>query len=87
LKRKATPSIRLSVRHAATLTPAVARLVMEHRLVDRLNEIPATGPKHRLLKGDVLTYLGLITPRDPPVPTGVQGPPPRKLGIPVSASV
>ncbi|KAI8049557.1 hypothetical protein BDF22DRAFT_699330 [Syncephalis plumigaleata] len=73
---------RFGVRHATTLTPAVARLVTEHHLVDQLNKIPATGPKHRLLKGDVLAYLGLITPREPPVPTGVQGPPPRKLGIP-----
>ncbi|RKP26998.1 hypothetical protein SYNPS1DRAFT_27333 [Syncephalis pseudoplumigaleata] len=53
--------------------------------MDRLEQIPATGPKQRLLKGDVLAYLGLIAPRDPPVPAGVQGPPPRKLGLPPKA--
>ncbi|KAI9595390.1 hypothetical protein BDF19DRAFT_441722 [Syncephalis fuscata] len=72
----------VSKRHATTLTPAVARLVTDNHLMDKLSKIRGTGPKGRLLKGDILMYLGLITPRDPPKPTGVQGPPPGKADMP-----
>ncbi|RKP05962.1 hypothetical protein THASP1DRAFT_25629 [Thamnocephalis sphaerospora] len=65
-----------SVRTSNVLTPAVARLVAEHQLDGKLADIRATGPKGRILKGDVLVFLGKIKPRDPPKPMGVQGPPP-----------
>lgn len=41
------------------LYPSVAQLLHQNGLDDSVaNEIPATGPKGRLLKGDVLVYLG-----------------------------
>lgn len=41
------------------LYPSVAQLLHENGLDESTaNEIPATGPKGRLLKGDVLVYLG-----------------------------
>ncbi|ORY04845.1 hypothetical protein K493DRAFT_404574 [Basidiobolus meristosporus CBS 931.73] len=41
------------------LSPAVAHLVRNNK-IDDINKVPATGPKGRILKGDVLGYLGLI---------------------------
>lgn len=43
------------------LYPSVAQLLHENGLDETTaNEIPATGPKGRLLKGDVLVYLGKV---------------------------
>lgn len=43
------------------LYPSVIALVHEHHLSDSdVSKIPATGPQNRLLKGDVLAYLGSI---------------------------
>lgn len=41
----------------APLSPAVSVLVHRNNLLTRLNEIPCTGPKGRLLKGDVLNWI------------------------------
>lgn len=44
------------------LTPSVAHLLHEHGLsAEEYNKIPSTGPKGRLLKGDVLAYIGDIS--------------------------
>lgn len=41
------------------LYPSIVQLLHENGLdASKANEIPATGPKGRLLKGDVLVYLG-----------------------------
>ncbi|RMZ92268.1 hypothetical protein DV736_g459, partial [Chaetothyriales sp. CBS 134916] len=43
------------------LYPSVIALVHENHLTEEeVAKIPATGPNHRLLKGDVLAYLGQI---------------------------
>lgn len=43
--------------------PSIAQLLHENGLSSaKADEIPATGPKGRLLKGDVLGYLGRISP-------------------------
>lgn len=43
------------------LYPAVTALIHEHHISDSdIPKIPATGPNGRLLKGDVLSYLGRI---------------------------
>jgi hypothetical protein len=43
------------------LYPSVIALIHEHHLSDAdVAKIPATGPQTRLLKGDVLAYLGAI---------------------------
>lgn len=43
------------------LYPSVTALIHEHHLSDAdVAKIPATGPQNRLLKGDVLAYLGAI---------------------------
>lgn len=50
-----------------TLLPSVDFILHENN-IDRntaLNDIPATGPKGRLLKGDVLAYLGKISKEAP----------------------
>lgn len=57
----ATPSSKL-------LSPAVAHLLLQHHITD-VTKIPSTGPKGRVLKGDVLAFLGLIKARPAPEPT------------------
>ncbi|KAI1840113.1 hypothetical protein JX266_013678 [Neoarthrinium moseri] len=48
------------------LYPSVEHLVKEHKLDEAaLSEITPTGPQGRLLKGDVLAYLGSITESRP----------------------
>lgn len=43
--------------------PSVNALIHENQIPeDEVSKIPATGPNHRLLKGDVLAYLGRIEP-------------------------
>jgi hypothetical protein len=44
------------------LYPSVAALLHENHISDAdISKIPATGPQNRLLKGDVLAYLGSIS--------------------------
>lgn len=44
-----------------TSSPSVAHLIHTHGITkDDISRIPATGPKGRLLKGDVLAFLGKI---------------------------
>lgn len=46
---------------AYPLYPSVAQLLHENHIPDsEIEKIPATGPAQRLLKGDVLSYLGTI---------------------------
>ncbi|KAF9571112.1 hypothetical protein EC968_001031 [Mortierella alpina] len=56
-----TPSSKL-------LSPAVAHLLLQNHIQD-VTKIPATGPKGRVLKGDVLAFLGKIKARPAPEPT------------------
>ncbi|KAF9291431.1 hypothetical protein BGZ68_004079 [Mortierella alpina] len=68
-----TPSSKL-------LSPAVAHLLLQNHIQD-VTKIPATGPKGRVLKGDVLAFLGKIKARPAPEPTIPQPktlPPPSK---------
>ncbi|GES57570.1 pyruvate dehydrogenase complex component Pdx1 [Aspergillus terreus] len=51
---------------AYPLYPSVTQLLHEKGIPDsEVSKIPASGPKGRLLKGDVLAYLGLIAPEYP----------------------
>ncbi|KAG0004606.1 pyruvate dehydrogenase complex dihydrolipoamide acetyltransferase component (E2) [Entomortierella chlamydospora] len=50
------------------LSPAVAHLLLQNHIKD-VTTIPSTGPKGRVLKGDVLAFLGKIKPRAAPEPT------------------
>ncbi|QVM13598.1 pyridoxine biosynthesis protein [Coccidioides posadasii str. Silveira] len=71
------PGARSSVRHfqssvpacaeqSQPLYPSVAQLIRENNIPESdISKIPATGPKGRLLKGDVLSYIGAI-PSDYP---------------------
>ncbi|KAG0326067.1 hypothetical protein BG004_003043, partial [Podila humilis] len=70
-----TPSSKL-------LSPAVAHLLLQHNITD-VTKIPSTGPKGRVLKGDVLAFLGKITARPAPEPTIPQ---PKTLSPPTSSS-
>ncbi|KAF9196278.1 hypothetical protein BGZ49_002862 [Haplosporangium sp. Z 27] len=60
-KTASTPSSKL-------LSPAVAHLLLQNH-IDDVTKIPSTGPKGRVLKGDVLAFLGKIEPRAAPEPT------------------
>lgn len=60
-----TQTIDFSGLHKVLTTPAVRRLAMENRL--DLSKVPGTGRDGRVLKGDVLEYLGQI-PRGTNVP-------------------
>ncbi|KAI9777383.1 MAG: pyridoxine biosynthesis protein [Geoglossum umbratile] len=61
-----TPAARLGPtpsKQRLPLLPSVAKLLLEHRLPrSEADKIPATGPKGRLLKGDVLAYVGIVSP-------------------------
>lgn len=56
-KASETPS---SGRVITLATPAVRRLAKEHQL--DLSKVPATGRQGRVLKGDILEYLGQVPP-------------------------
>ncbi|KFA68783.1 hypothetical protein S40285_01227 [Stachybotrys chlorohalonatus IBT 40285] len=52
--------------HSYPLLPSVGHLVKQHGLSkDDVTKIKGTGPHGRLLKGDVLAYLGSINPETP----------------------
>ncbi|KAF9977295.1 hypothetical protein BGZ73_006444 [Actinomortierella ambigua] len=67
----ATPGQKAATPSSDLVSPAVAHLLLKHH-IKNVTEIPATGPKGRVLKGDVLAYLGLIKARPAPVPTRPQ---------------
>ncbi|PWW77079.1 hypothetical protein C7212DRAFT_278388 [Tuber magnatum] len=49
-------------RRACTPSPSVAHLIKEHKISEHdVSAITTTGPKGRLLKGDILAYLGRIS--------------------------
>lgn len=57
-----SPSPGKSLKQTYPLYPSVAQLLHQKGLpASELEKIPATGPKGRLLKGDVLAYLGEIS--------------------------
>ncbi|KAI1393445.1 pyruvate dehydrogenase protein x component [Hypoxylon trugodes] len=48
------------------LYPSVEHLIKEHKLDESaISEMTPTGPNGRLLKGDVLAYLGTVSPNRP----------------------
>ncbi|KAF9434915.1 pyruvate dehydrogenase complex dihydrolipoamide acetyltransferase component (E2) [Entomortierella beljakovae] len=62
------------------ISPAVGHLMLANHIND-VTTIPSTGPKGRVLKGDVLAFLGKIKARPAPEPTIPQPktlPPPSK---------
>ncbi|GAM41035.1 pyruvate dehydrogenase complex component [Talaromyces pinophilus] len=70
LLRRQTPVNPITKRFASTLTqtpggyplyPSVSSLLLQKGIPDsEISKIPATGPKGRLLKGDVLAYIGEV---------------------------
>ncbi|CEL07349.1 hypothetical protein ASPCAL10507 [Aspergillus calidoustus] len=65
-RRLASTSAPQTQNPAYPLYPSVTQLLHEKGIPDsEISKIPASGPKGRLLKGDVLAYLGLI-PSDYP---------------------
>ncbi|KAL2800848.1 hypothetical protein BJX66DRAFT_101517 [Aspergillus keveii] len=65
-RRLASTSAPQTQNPAYPLYPSVTQLLHEKGIPDsEVSKIPASGPKGRLLKGDVLAYLGLI-PSDYP---------------------
>lgn len=57
-----SPSPGKSIKQTYPLYPSVAQLLHQKGLpASESEKIPATGPKGRLLKGDVLAYLGEIS--------------------------
>ncbi|CAO3636153.1 unnamed protein product [Cunninghamella blakesleeana] len=56
------------------LSPSVLGLIMRYHIKD-IESIKASGPGGRILKGDVLGHLGLITPKPAPKPTYSLAPP------------
>ncbi|KAL2811893.1 hypothetical protein BJX63DRAFT_422120 [Aspergillus granulosus] len=65
-RRLASTSTPQTQNPAYPLYPSVIQLLHEKGIPDsEISKIPASGPKGRLLKGDVLAYLGLI-PSDYP---------------------
>ncbi|KAG0276843.1 pyruvate dehydrogenase complex dihydrolipoamide acetyltransferase component (E2) [Linnemannia exigua] len=75
-----TPSSKL-------ISPAVAHLLLQNHISD-VTKIPSTGPKGRVLKGDVLAFLGKIKARPAPEPTIPQPktlPPPAKAASPAAS--
>ncbi|KAG0056843.1 hypothetical protein BGZ83_003137 [Gryganskiella cystojenkinii] len=80
-KTASTPSSKL-------LSPAVAHLLLQNHIKD-VTQIPATGPKGRVLKGDVLAFLGKIKARPAPEPTIPQPktlPPASKVAAPAKGA-
>ncbi|KAG0202526.1 hypothetical protein BGX33_009669 [Mortierella sp. NVP41] len=76
-EKKKTPAPKQETQHvqqtASTpssklISPAVAHLLLQNHISD-VTKIPSTGPKGRVLKGDVLAFLGKIKARPAPEPT------------------
>ncbi|OJJ60796.1 hypothetical protein ASPSYDRAFT_29321 [Aspergillus sydowii CBS 593.65] len=60
-RRLASTSAPQTQNPAYPLYPSVTQLLHEKGIPDsEVSKIPASGPKGRLLKGDVLAYLGLV---------------------------
>lgn len=61
LGTRAASSIASTSSSNPPLSPSVASLLHEHNIPSSdIPKIPATGPRGRLLKGDVLSYIGAI---------------------------
>lgn len=59
----ANPAAAAAAKQTYPLYPSIVQLLHEHGIdAAKADEIPATGPKGRLLKGDVLVYLGKAKP-------------------------
>ncbi|KAF9335894.1 MGC86218 protein-like protein [Linnemannia elongata] len=76
-EKKETPAPKQETQHAQQtastpssklISPAVAHLLLQNHISD-VTQIPSTGPKGRVLKGDVLAFLGKIKARPAPEPT------------------
>lgn len=62
LKRENPPTSGQATRHNSPLYPSVVQLLHANGIPQSdADKIPASGPKGRLLKGDVLSYLGNIS--------------------------
>ncbi|KAL4870833.1 hypothetical protein BDV12DRAFT_165316 [Aspergillus spectabilis] len=60
-RRLASSSAPQTQNPAYPLYPSVSQLLLQKGIPEsEISKIPASGPKGRLLKGDVLAYLGLI---------------------------
>ncbi|GAO47979.1 hypothetical protein G7K_2170-t1 [Saitoella complicata NRRL Y-17804] len=59
-KNPVTPETEDAPRTSTPLSPAVMGLLHKYHLEDAVNSIKATGPRGRLLKGDILAHLGKI---------------------------
>ncbi|RDA85793.1 hypothetical protein CP532_6309 [Ophiocordyceps camponoti-leonardi (nom. inval.)] len=61
-----SPADESTTEHKHPLMPAVEHLLRQHRLGENdVRRIKPTGPNGRLLKGDVLAFLGTIKPEAP----------------------
>ncbi|KAG0310602.1 pyruvate dehydrogenase complex dihydrolipoamide acetyltransferase component (E2), partial [Linnemannia gamsii] len=95
-EKKETPAPKQETQHvqqaASTpssklISPAVAHLLLQNHISD-VTKIPSTGPKGRVLKGDVLAFLGKIKARPAPEPTIPQPktlPPAAKVASPAAS--
>ncbi|KAF9920593.1 hypothetical protein FBU30_009559, partial [Linnemannia zychae] len=96
-EKKKTPAPKQETQHvqqtASTpssnlISPAVAHLLLQNHIGD-VTKIPSTGPRGRVLKGDVLAFLGKIKARPAPEPTFPQPktlPPAAKATSPISTN-
>ncbi|RUS25660.1 hypothetical protein BC938DRAFT_471825 [Jimgerdemannia flammicorona] len=70
---------------AKPLSPAVLSLLSRHHISDP-SKIPASGPGGRILKGDLLAFLGQIQPKPMPPPTRSAAPAQIMLATPPKAA-
>lgn len=65
-RQEATKERAKAAKQTRPLLPSVQHLIKEHGLPDSaVDEMTPTGPNNRLLKGDVLAYLGKIDAKTP----------------------